>query len=83
VNGYEIHFGDTRPTGPIQPAFTDGSGFIHGSVLAVYAHGLAEDPHVVIALSGHRPQRPLSAVLAGLANLADTHLDMERILVLL
>jgi adenosylcobyric acid synthase len=83
VNGYEIRFGDTRPTGPIQPAFTDGSGFIHGSVLAVYAHGLAEDPDVVTALSGHRPQRPLSAVLAGLANLADTHLDMKRILAML
>jgi adenosylcobyric acid synthase len=83
VDGYEIHFGDTRPTRPMEPAFTDGSGFIHGSVLAVYTHGLAEDPDVVSALSGQRPQRPLSAVLAGLADLADGHLDIERILALL
>lgn len=83
VDGYEIHFGDTRPTRPMKPAFTDGSGFIHGCVMAVYTHGLAEDPEVVRAISGQRPQRPLSAVLAGLADLADNHLDMERILALL
>jgi adenosylcobyric acid synthase len=83
VDGYEIHYGDTQPTRPIQSAFTDGSGFIHGSVLAVYTHGLAEDPDVVSALSGQRPQRPLSAVLAGLADLADNHLDIEHILALL
>jgi adenosylcobyric acid synthase len=83
VDGYEIHFGATRPTRPIEAAFTNGSGFIHGSMLAVYTHGLAEDPDVVSAIAGQRPERPLPAVLAGLADLADNHLDMDRILALL
>jgi adenosylcobyric acid synthase len=70
VDGYDIHFGDTRPIRPIEAAFTNGSGVIHGSMLAVYTHGLAEDPDVVSAVCGQRPERPLPAVLTGLAAMA-------------
>ena len=42
VEGYEVHFGQTRGRPPLAPAFTDGSGLVGGSILAVYLHGLAE-----------------------------------------
>ncbi len=80
VEGYEVHFGQTRGRPPLAPAFTDGSGLVGGSILAVYLHGLAEDPKVLMALVGRESPRPLPQVLDGLADLVDRHLDMDAVL---
>jgi adenosylcobyric acid synthase len=80
VEGYEVHFGETSGRWPLAPAFTDGSGLVQGSILAVYLHGLAEDPKVLSALAGHEPRRGLPQVLDGLADLVDQHLDMDAVL---
>ena len=80
VEGYEVHYGVTPADAPLAPAFVDGSGIVAGSVLGVYLHGLCEDPAVLEALAGVPPRRSLDDVLAGLAELAELHLDMEAVL---
>lgn len=83
VDGYEVHYGVTTALSPLEPAFVDGSGIVAGSILGVYLHGLCEDPAVVEALVGVRPRRSLDEVLAGLARLAERHLDMEAVVAML
>lgn len=84
VDGYEVHYGTTvGEPGPLAPAFDDGSGIVHGPVLAVYVHGLCEQADVLDALVGARPRRAVADVLEGLADLADRSLDMETVLGLL
>jgi adenosylcobyric acid synthase len=80
VPGYEIHYGTTEAPSTLEGAFLDGSGLVAGSVLALYLHGLCEDPAVVKALTGQEPARNLADVIDGLADLADDHLDLDRIL---
>jgi adenosylcobyric acid synthase len=80
VEGYEVHYGETRGWPPLAPVFTDGSGLVGGSILAVYLHGLAEDPKVLMALAGRESPRPLTQVIDGLADLVDRHLDMDAVL---
>lgn len=53
---------------------------VGGSILAVYLHGLAEDPKVLMALVGREAPRPLPQVLDGLADLVDRHLNMDAVL---
>jgi adenosylcobyric acid synthase len=51
--GYEIHVGRTELVGdstPLRRALPDGLGWQHGSILAVYAHGLFENPRLVSKL---------------------------------
>lgn len=85
VDGYEVHYGSTVPgrraegSGAVGPVFTDGSGMVCGPVLAVYVHGLCEDPRVVRALVGAEPPRSITSILDGLADLADSYLDMEAV----
>ena len=57
---------------PPQPALagSPGLGWQHGSVLALYLHGLLENPAVLQALFGRR-LRPLDAVFDGLADTVD------------
>ncbi len=80
VDGYEIHFGETAWRPPYQPAFTDGTGFVDHSILAVYLHGLCEQPDVLEALAGRPPRRDLTTIVDGLADVADEHLDMTALL---
>ena len=80
VPGYEIHYGTTQPRSPLPNAFLDGSGVADGPVLAVYLHGMCEDPAVVRALTGQELARGLSEVFEGLADLADEHLDITMLL---
>lgn len=82
VEGYEIHFGSTAAINALQPAFTDGSGIVAGPVLAVYVHGLCEDPRVLKALVGAEPPRSLACIFEQLADLAERYLDMQAIMAL-
>ena len=77
VEGYEIHYGQTTPTGPLQAAAIEGSGFVAGNMLAIFHHGICEDSRVLQALVGAAPRRTLAEVLDGLADLAEAHLDLD------
>lgn len=52
VSGYEIRHGHTVRTGEVREILPDGRGFAAGNVLAVYLHGMLENPEVVGALFG-------------------------------
>ncbi len=83
VDGYEIHLGHSEPASaagagvsspallPAAPA-TPGLGWQAGPILAIYVHGLFENPAVVMALFGRRPP-PLDAVFDRLADCIDQH----------
>jgi adenosylcobyric acid synthase len=79
VEGYEIRYGQTAPTAPLQAAAEEGPGFVAGNVLAVFHHGLCEDPRIVKALVGRAPGRTIAQVLDGLAELAEAHLDLDAL----
>jgi adenosylcobyric acid synthase len=66
---------------PAIPA-SPGLGWQAGSVLAVYLHGLFENPAVVMALFGRRPP-PLDAVFDRLADCIDQHFAPGALLSLL
>jgi adenosylcobyric acid synthase len=57
-----------------------GLGYLKGSVLAVYVHGLLEEPRVLQALFGERPPRTLEQVFDGLADAIEEHLDVSFLL---
>lgn len=86
VEGYEIHAGHTTaPAAMALPAaFADAPalGWQQGPVLAVYLHGLFENPAVVAALFGRSPP-PLDAVFDGLADLIDAHFPPGALMALL
>jgi adenosylcobyric acid synthase len=77
--GYEIHYGETGFAQPAKAVLPDGLGFTCGSVLAVYLHGLAEDPDVAEALTGSRPLRTRHDVFDGLADLVESNVDLDRL----
>jgi adenosylcobyric acid synthase len=52
VQGYEIRHGITKPTGTIDVALPGGRGYVTEGILAVYLHGLFENPAVAHALFG-------------------------------
>ena len=80
VDGYEIHLGvsdvlpPSTPCAALLPAVpaSPGLGWQQGPVLAVYLHGLFENPAVVQALFGRRPVA-LDAVFDRLADAVDRH----------
>ena len=77
VDGYEIHLGSSRATGALPAAVPaqPGLGWQHGPVLALYLHGLFENPAVLRALFGAPPASagadPLEAVFDRLADAVD------------
>ncbi|WP_206795442.1 cobyric acid synthase [Amycolatopsis sp. MtRt-6] len=81
VTGYEIRHGRTERTGPVAEVLPDGRGFAAGNILAVYVHGLFENPGVVQALFGVATdyrvelERSVDVVVAALRE----HLDMAAI----
>jgi adenosylcobyric acid synthase len=77
IHGYEIRHGRTSASGPVVEALTGGRGFVQGNVLGIVVHGVFEQPDVVAALVGGRPEQTLDAVFEGLANLVEAHLDMD------
>jgi len=86
VQGYEIHLGQTTalPTAALQPAFAHrpGLGWQQGPVLALYLHGLFENPAVLQALFG-RALPPLQQVFDRLADVVDAHLGEHHLMALL
>ena len=68
----------------LPPAFagSPGLGWQHGPVLALYLHGLFENPAVVQALFG-RQLPALAQVFDRLADAVDQHIGERRLLALL
>jgi adenosylcobyric acid synthase len=79
ASGYEIRHGRSRPTAPVSASLPDGLGWVRGSVLGVYLHGLLEDPGLVGALLGSAPERRLEATFDTLADAVAAHLDTARL----
>jgi adenosylcobyric acid synthase len=77
VEGYEIRHGTTAGEGE---AIAGGLGFVRGSVLGVYLHGLLELPDVLEALVGGRPRRTLDEAFDELADVVEERLDVEALL---
>lgn len=79
AHGYEIRQGRTEATGPVAEALPGGLGWVDGPLLALYPHGLLEDPAVVEALVGARPVHPLDDALDDLCNGVMAGLEVARV----
>jgi adenosylcobyric acid synthase len=77
VEGYEIHHGTSEIIGPTAEALPAGLGFVSGSVLGIYLHGLFEQPALSRALVGSAPRNTLDATFERLADVVDSVLDNE------
>ena len=77
--GYEIRHGITTPNKPISSALPMGLGYVQGSILAVYTHGLFESPDVVRALFNGATKMTLDSTFEQLADAINEHLDMSVI----
>lgn len=88
VEGYEIHLGRSQAQDPdLHPALPSADpaqplGWQRGPVLALYLHGLFENPAVVQTLFGLRA-RPLEAVFEALADCVDAHFKPGALMALL
>ena len=92
VEGYEIHLGRSRAQDPnphpdLRPALPSADpaqplGWQQGPVLALYLHGLFENPAVVQALFGVRA-RPLDHVFDALADCVEAHFKPGALMALL
>ncbi len=80
VTGYEIRHGRTQASGPTTEALPNGLGFVAGPVLAVYLHGLFEQPAFLQALLGAAPRRSLEQAFDELADAVEDNLDVSRLL---
>jgi len=79
AEGYEIRQGRTEPTEPVAEALPGGLGWVDGPLLALYPHGLLEEPAVVEALVGERPARTLDDALDDLCDRVMGGLDVARV----
>jgi adenosylcobyric acid synthase len=80
ISGYEIRHGRSTPTGEIDCALPDGLGFVKGNVLAIYLHGLFEEPTILGALFAGEPREPLEVTFDKLADAVEEHLDVGMLL---
>lgn len=80
VSGYEIRHGASEAAAELAAVFPDDLGYASGPVLAVYLHGLFENPEFTEALLGAAPAGDLDSVLDDLATAVEPHLDMDAIL---
>jgi adenosylcobyric acid synthase len=79
VTGYEIRHGSSEAVGPVDEALPGGLGWVAGDVLAVYFHGLFEQPGAVRALFGEAPAEGLDDAFDLLADALDAHCDMAAV----
>jgi adenosylcobyric acid synthase len=77
VEGYEIRHGSSEIVGPTAEALPDGLGFVSGSVLGVYLHGLFEQPALSRAVVGSAATNTLDVTFERLADVVDSVLDNE------
>ena len=88
VQGYEIHLGRSQAQDPGLPVAMPSTqpgpplGWQQGPVLALYLHGLFENPAVVQALFGVQP-RPLDHVFDALADCVEAHFKPGALMALL
>jgi len=78
--GYEIRHGSSTATAGVAEALPGGLGFVAGSVLGVYPHGLFEQPELLDALFGAAPGRSLEHAFEALADAVEEHLDLGALL---
>jgi adenosylcobyric acid synthase len=77
--GYEIRHGESTMAAPVEEALPDGLGFVQGSVLGIYVHGMFEEPRVVRRLFDVEPRRSLDDVFDGLADAVEERLDVAHL----
>jgi adenosylcobyric acid synthase len=80
LTGYQIRHGQSSTTARVAEALPDGLGFVDGSVLGIYLHGLFEQPELLSALFGEPPARSLDRAFEELADAAEEHLDLPTLL---
>jgi adenosylcobyric acid synthase len=78
-SGYEIRHGATWPTAALAEAVEGALGFVHGSVLAIYVHGLFESPAILKAMFGRDVAVGLDETFDELANAVEAALDLGAI----
>jgi adenosylcobyric acid synthase len=78
--GYETRHGQTETTGVVAEALPQGRGFVAGPVLAIYLHGLFEQPELVSALFGAPPARSLEQAFDELADAVEANLNIDVLL---
>jgi adenosylcobyric acid synthase len=77
VVGYEIRHGKSEIVGPTAEAVPGGIGFVSGSVLGVYLHGLFEQSALSRALVGSAATTTLDVTFERLADVVDSVLDTQ------
>jgi adenosylcobyric acid synthase len=80
LRGYQIRHGRSTATAHAAEALPRGLGFVSGSVLGIYAHGLFEEPDVLRALFGKAPARSLEQTFEELADAIEEHVDVSALL---
>jgi adenosylcobyric acid synthase len=83
VSGYEIRHGASEASAELTAVFPDDLGYASGPVLAVYLHGLFENPEFTEALLGSAPSGDLEQTLDELATAVEPHIDLDAILALI
>jgi adenosylcobyric acid synthase len=79
-SGYQIRHGLTAARGSVAEALPNGLGYVSGSVLGIYVHGVFEEPAVLAALFEEQPTRSLDVVFDELADAIEQHLDVSFLL---
>ena len=77
--GYEIRHGRSEPATELSEAIDGGLGYVRGPVLAVYAHGMFEEPEVLRCLFGMTPTVGLEQTFDALADSVEAHTDFRLI----
>jgi adenosylcobyric acid synthase len=76
-DGYEIRHGQSRHAAGLQEAILGGLGFVQGSLLVTYIHGLFETPTVTHALFGDHEAPSLDETFDRLADAVERAFDVE------
>jgi adenosylcobyric acid synthase len=77
--GYEIRHGRSAATAPVTEAIAGGLGYVRGSVLGSYVHGLFESPDIGRALFGTEASPKLGETFESLADAIDAAVDIQTL----